>query len=719
MLNISSRGFKLSIISLAILSAQYSFAQDTQNLATITVQASDDQATQSSEQSKSYIVQQSISAAKLNIPLKETPQTVNVVTRQQLDDFALNSTREVLRNVPGVIVSNQETDRTTYLARGFEISNVLVDGVGFPLESYNYNNDNPDSFLFDRIEVVKGADALNNGVGDPSATINMIRKRPTQDLQASFNASYGSWNTQRYEADVSSALTQDGKIRGRVFGYEQTGDSYLDNYELEKNGFGAIIEADLTDSTLFTAGYTETNNKSNGNNWGANPLINTEGEQLDYSRDYNYSPDWTYWDTNIKNYFAELQQKLGGDWVAKLSYDEKHTTRNSKLLFLSGNPSADGTSGVYLWPGIYEDDNKARQANLNFSGTYPLFGQRHEATVGYSWSENDSNELGYSGSYANHLTTDLTSWTPPEPTWDFSQTSGEMHMKQKNQSYYAATRLHLNNDLRLLLGANYVQAESKGTSYGADTIYDEDKVLPYAGITYNFTPEYTGYMSYSSIFRPQTTKAVDGGINKPIEGESYEVGVKGSWLDDKLTATMAIFRTEESNYPLRNSDGLPTTRKTQVSDLRSQGYEFGLAGQLTDYLNLSFGYTQLSLKDLINGGDARTFNPAQSFNLLTTYQIPQIPKLKLGLGIQWQDKTYLDVPETTNASGVVTQKSGIIQQDAYALVNVMASYEVNKNITLQANGNNITDEKYLFNFPDAQGFYGAPANYSVAVKFKY
>ena len=137
MLNISSRSFKLSIISLAILSAQYSFAQDTQNLATITVQASDDQAAQSSEQSKSYIVQQSTSATKLNIPLKETPQTVNVVTRQQLDDFALNSTREVLRNVPGVIVSNQETDRTTYLARGFEISNVLVDSVGFPLESYS------------------------------------------------------------------------------------------------------------------------------------------------------------------------------------------------------------------------------------------------------------------------------------------------------------------------------------------------------------------------------------------------------------------------------------------------------------------------------------------------------------------------------------------------------------------------------------------------------
>ena len=352
--------FKLSLISFAILTVQQTFADDLQQLPTIAISVEAQQTEQTSEQSKAYIIQKSATASKLNIPLKETPQTVNVVTRQQLDDFALNNTRDVLRNTPGVIVSNQETERTSYLARGFEISNIMVDGVGFPLESYNYNNDNPDSFLFDRVEVVKGADALNNGIGDPGASINMIRKRPTQDLQASINASYGSWNTQRYEADASSALTQDGKIRGRVFGYQQTGDSYLDRYALEKNGFGAVIEADLTDTTLLTAGYTETNNKANGNNWGANPLISTEGEQLSYSRDYSFSPNWTYWDTNIKNYFAEVEQKLGGDWKAKIAYDEKQTTRDSKLLFLSGNPGADGTSGIYLYPGIYKDDNKAR-----------------------------------------------------------------------------------------------------------------------------------------------------------------------------------------------------------------------------------------------------------------------------------------------------------------------------------------------------------------------
>lgn len=91
---------------------------------------------------------------------KRPPQTVNVVTRQQIEDFGLNSTREILKNTPGVTVQSQETERSSYMSRGFEISNILTDGVGFPLSSYNYNNTNPDTYFYDRVEVVKGADAL-------------------------------------------------------------------------------------------------------------------------------------------------------------------------------------------------------------------------------------------------------------------------------------------------------------------------------------------------------------------------------------------------------------------------------------------------------------------------------------------------------------------------------------------------------------------------------
>ncbi|MDC4679461.1 TonB-dependent siderophore receptor [Acinetobacter baumannii] len=711
-MNIPPRPFKLSVIACAICYANLTYAQDAQVQALQTIQVKASNAEQSSEQTKAYNVKNSSSATKLNIEAKETPQTINVVTRQQIEDFGLTSTRDVLRNTPGVTVSNQETERTTYMARGFEISNILTDGVGFPLSGYNYNNTNPDTYFYDRVEVVKGADSLTNAFGDPSATINNIRKRPTQEFQVSGGVSYGSWDTQRYEADVSGSILPSGKVRGRIMGYEQTGDSYLDRYSAEKNGFAGIVEADLTDSTLLTAGYSQEQNKPNANNWGALPLLDANGKQISYDRSYNPNPDWAHWDNETQNAFVELKQKLNDQWNAKLTYNYLDTKHNSRLLYYYGYPKADG-SGVSLTPWGGQEHQEKHAVDFNLEGTYKLFNREHEATLGYSYVRNHQQDKQSTGTINDSnviksTTTDWASWTPQSITWsDFTEAA---NYKQNINSIYAATRLHLNEDLKLLLGANYVQAESKGESYGSPMSYSESKVSPYVGLTYNFTPEYTGYMSYTSIFRPQT--GIDKDTNqalKPIEGKSYEMGVKSSWLDDRLTGTLSVFKTEQNNYPLRNSDGNPLNRKVPTSDLESQGVEVGLSGQITDNVNLSFGYAQFSIKDTKNGGEARTYNPNQTLNLLTTYTPPVLPKLKVGAGLQWQDGIKL----------YDSNVNGTIKQDAYALVNLMASYEVNDHITLQANGNNIFDKKYLNSFPDGQAFYGAPANYTVAVKFKY
>ncbi|TLT40118.1 TonB-dependent siderophore receptor [Acinetobacter baumannii] len=711
-MNIPPRPFKLSVIACAICYANLTYAQDTQVQALQTIQVKASNAEQSSEQTKAYNVKNSSSATKLNIEAKETPQTINVVTRQQIEDFGLTSTRDVLRNTPGVTVSNQETERTTYMARGFEISNILTDGVGFPLSGYNYNNTNPDTYFYDRVEVVKGADSLTNAFGDPSATINNIRKRPTQEFQASGGVSYGSWDTQRYEADVSGSILPSGKVRGRIMGYEQTGDSYLDRYSAEKNGFAGIVEADLTDSTLLTAGYSQEQNKPNANNWGALPLLDANGKQISYDHSYNPNPDWAHWDNETQNAFVELKQKINDQWNAKLTYNYLDTKHNSRLLYYYGYPKADG-SGVSLTPWGGQEHQEKHAVDFNLEGTYKLFNREHEATLGYSYVRNHQQDKQSTGTINDSnviksTTTDWASWTPQSITWsDFTEAA---NYKQNINSIYAATRLHLNEDLKLLLGANYVQAESKGESYSSPMSYSESKVSPYVGLTYNFTPEYTGYMSYTSIFRPQT--GIDKDTNqalKPIEGKSYEMGVKSSWLDDRLTGTLSVFKTEQNNYPLRNSDGNPLNRKVPTSDLESQGVEVGLSGQITDNVNLSFGYAQFSIKDTKNGGEARTYNPNQTLNLLTTYTPPVLPKLKVGAGLQWQDGIKL----------YDSNVNGTIKQDAYALVNLMASYEVNDHITLQANGNNIFDKKYLNSFPDGQAFYGAPANYTVAVKFKY
>jgi len=711
-MNIPPRPFKLTVIACAICYANLSYAQDSEVQALQTIQVKASNAEQSSEQTKAYNVKNSSSATKLNIEAKETPQTINVVTRQQIEDFGLTSTRDVLKNTPGVTVSNQETERTTYMARGFEISNILTDGVGFPLSGYNYNNTNPDTYFYDRVEVVKGADSLTNAFGDPSATINNIRKRPTQEFQASGGVSYGSWDTQRYEADVSGAIIPSGKVRGRIMGYEQTGDSYLDRYSSERNGFAGIIEADLTDSTLLTAGYSQEQNKPNANNWGALPLLDANGKQISYDRSYNPNPDWAHWDNETQNAFVELKQKINDQWTAKLTYNYLDTKHNSRLLYYYGYPKADG-SGVSLTPWGGQEHQEKHAVDFNLEGKYKLFNREHEASLGYSYVRSHQQDKQSTGTINDSnviksTTMDWSSWTPQSITWsDFTEAA---NYKQNINSIYAATRLHLNEDLKLLLGANYVQAESKGESYGSPMSYSESKVSPYVGLTYNFTPEYTGYMSYTSIFRPQT--GIDKDTNqalKPIDGKSYEMGIKSSWLDDRLTGTLSVFKTEQNNYPLRSSDGNPLNRKVPTSDLESQGVEVGLSGQITNNVNLSFGYAQFSIKDIKNGGEARTYNPNQTLNVLTTYSPPVLPKLKVGAGLQWQDGIKL-YDSNVNST---------IKQDAYALVNLMASYEVNDHITLQANGNNIFDKKYLNSFPDGQAFYGPSANYTVAVKFKY
>ncbi|OEY91645.1 ligand-gated channel protein [Acinetobacter proteolyticus] len=716
----SSTLFKRTPLFLAISTlvsiSSYSHAleEGSQQLPAIKVQASQDSNT--SEQTKAYTIKNSSSATKLDIEAKEIPQTINVVTRQQIEDFGLTSSRDVLNNTPGVTVNSLETERSVYMARGFEISNILVDGVGFPSSEWNYNDTNPDSYFYDRIEVIKGADALTNAFGDPSATINYIRKRPTKEFQANAGLSYGSWDTQRYEADASGSLLPNGTVRGRVSGFQQTGNSNLDRYSSEKNGIAGILEADLGDNTLLTIGASQEKNKPNANNWGALPLMDSSGKQINYDRSYNPNPDWAYWDNTSRNAFFELKQKLSETWSANLSYNYNEKDRKSQLLYYYGYPNADG-SGISLTPSGFFENNKLHTADLNLQGKFDLFNQEHEAIIGYSFSNSHQNDHAKNGTlhdsninYTDNVpyTTDWASWTPNNVTWsNFSQTAD---YTQRNQSVYAATRLHLNDDLKVTLGANYVKAKIEGTSYDAPMVYDESKVSPYAGITYNFTPEYTGYMSYTSIFRPQT--AVDektGKVADPIEGKSYEVGFKSSWLDNKLTGTLAVFRTEENNYPLRPTDSHPLNRTSAISDLRSQGLEVGLAGQLTDQVNVSLGYTQFSLQDLKNGGAARTYNPTQSFNLLTTYSPTQLPKLKVGAGLKWQSKiTRFDPSYNT-----------YLKQSDYALLNLMASYDLSPNLSIQANANNVTDKKYLNSFTDGQAFYGAPANYTVAFRFKY
>ncbi len=667
----------------------------------------------------SYTVTNSDSATKMNISTQETPQSVNVTTRQEMNDFKLDTAREVLGNTPGVTVQTQETERTSYTSRGSEISSFQTDGLGFPFDNYNYQTDDIDTYIYDRIEVVKGANGLTSSLGEPGATVNFIRKRPTHGFQSDLGVSYGSWNTRRVEGDVSGKILGSGSVRGRISGAAQQGDSYLDHYSRNKGIVSGVIEADLTDTTLLTLGTYVQRQEPKGNNWGALPLLDQAGNQLSYSRNYNPNPDWSVWNSTIQNSFVELQQKLGSSWVFTATLQGVADHENTSLNYYSGAPDATG-GGVSLYSARYRTDEYQTMVDGNFKGSYDLFGENHEAVIGASTNRDYNRQRAWGATNAPTIANWYT-WTGefarPDYEYDTTPYGGANH-RSLLTTIYGATRIHLTHDLKWLVGLNQVKADNSGDSYGVKEDLHKSKTLPYTGLTYNINENYTPYFSYSTIYRPQLGLQTNGEALKPTQGMSYETGVKGSWLNEALTATLALFETYQNDYPLRASDSAAIIKKYDVGNLRTQGFEIDASGKITELAAINFGYTQVKMKDTKSGEDTRTYVPSRTFNILGTYKIPTLTALKVGAGLRWQDKVHQDVTGTVFTPGGQIPYQGTIRQGAYALVDLMASYDFNSHMTVQVNGENIGDKKYLNGFPDGEGYYGAPANYLVSVNWK-
>jgi outer membrane receptor for ferric coprogen and ferric-rhodotorulic acid len=240
--------------------------QKDRQLETVTVTAEGLGAT--TEQTQSYTTGAMKSATKMDMTVRETPQSVSVITRTQMDDFGLTGINDVLEHTTGVTVEQIETDRVYYTARGFEITNFQQDGIGVPL-TYNIQHGDADTAIYDRVEVVRGASGLSSGAGNPSATINMVRKRPTDEFQTSVKTSVGSWDNYRLDADVSGAITEN--IGGRFVLVEQTRNSYLDRYSVDRSVIYGVTDFKFSDDTVLTLGASRQDNRANSPMWGALP----------------------------------------------------------------------------------------------------------------------------------------------------------------------------------------------------------------------------------------------------------------------------------------------------------------------------------------------------------------------------------------------------------------------------------------------------------------
>jgi len=692
-------------------------AQEARTLDPIRVQAEDPAA-------DSYVASDARSATGLDLSLRDTPQSVTVITRERLDDQDLDDLFDVLVNTTGVSVQPVDRGRSTLTVRGFEVNNFQFDGIPTSL----YIDNNPSTALFERIEVVRGATGLLSGAGDPSATVNMVRKRADRrEFSADLSAALGSWEHLGGTLDVATPLNGSGSVRGRfVIDYSEQ-DAFIDLEHSQTTALYGVIEADLTDRTLLRVGVTDQSDRKDGVMWAGLPYWFADGTRTRWSRSRSTATDWNQWDVDDRNYFASISHQFGNEWTLRANAAYTTNDDEERMLWMWNSPDADTGLGMEAYPYHYLGGFDQHHFDVIASGPFSAWGRQHEITVGVMqskldevWSNRDAVEPVASFPLGNFF------------EWDGSFDEPELGERYDASRYittetalYAATRLQATDALKLILGLrveNYeMDAGARVWVPNAFTVEHKGELTPYAGVVFDLNEQFSLYGSYTSIFKPQELQDRNGDYLDPVEGNSYEIGVKAELLDGRLYGAAAVFRIDQENVgvedvgyfvPPNNTD--PAYRPAQ--GVKADGYELELVGKLTQDWEMTFGWSQFSAKDA-DGVHVAIDDPRKQLKLFTKYQFGGAAQgLTIGGGVNW------NADQPTNGINPGTGASEHIGQDDWAIVDAYAKYQFNEQFSAQINAENLLDEKYVSRNTGWWGgpyIWGTPRSVNLSVSYQF
>jgi outer membrane receptor for ferric coprogen and ferric-rhodotorulic acid len=665
------------------------------------------------EGSGSYTTGSMSTATKLPLSIRQTPQSVSVITRQRIDDQGMNDLNDVVKYAPGITLRKFGSDRQQFLARGFTIDNLMYDGLPTIVSNFTLDTiSGADLAMYDRVEVVRGATGLMTGAGSPSATLNLVRKRPTATPQVSVTTSAGSWDRYRTEVDASNKLNESGTLRGRVVTAYEKGNSFVDERDKERQTFYGVLEADLNDSTTWTLGASKQRDDATSD-WGSLPA-GRNGENLHLPRSTFLSNDWAYWDRDNISVFTDLTHRFDNGWSGKLA--AARIWAESDMF--SSYMTTSGATGFGQASGQYDTTDVQTNLDGSLSGPFQLFGREHDLMFGVSRREEKFDQTGgYYGSTPINIY-DFNPHSIPKP--DISTRTGyESKNTATEDGVYAAARFNPIDPLHIIVGSRISWYDYKNRSANTGDYKVTQEVTPYAGVVYDLNETYSAYASYTEIFKPQNQQDVGGGILDPMTGESYEIGLKGEYLDGGLNASLALFDMTQENRAYAIPDQPPTCQQQNrtcyeaAGEVRSRGIDAEVTGALTPDWQFTAAYT-LVLSQYVKD---RTFEkgnlfapnqPKHLFKAATTYHLPgDLNKMRVGADVLAQSETY-------NRVG-----NGHSVQDAYAVVGLMAGYRFDEHWDARVNLNNVFDEKYWQGIPTAtgSGVYGDPRNVMFSLKW--
>ncbi|TCH64950.1 TonB-dependent siderophore receptor [Acinetobacter sp. ANC 4862] len=686
---------------------------------------------------------------KFVAPLLDTPKSVSIISKQLIADTQVTTLSDALRTVPGITLGageggNPNGDRP--FIRGYNSeSSMYVDGVR------SATSQNREMFAVEQVEVTKGSASAMGGAGTTGGSINMISKvaKKGDFLEGSVGA--GTDNYQRITLDGNKDFGNGIAARVAVLGHKNEKAGQADGTEYARAGIAPSITFGLDTATRATLSYyylksddtpdsgVPYNNPFSATNQPARISENGNGKPIDVKQGIYYG--WKDRDfQKQENQIGTI--KLEHDLTDNLTISNTAVYGNSKNDYLWTNP--DDSRGNFYQLGGSLTGNVWARANSRVADTDTFTDQlaltgkfntgflKHSFNLGAEYSDQETDRTQYiidgvnaTGNVHNACNAgDITlGWctsvqNPNRGPWTGTlSTNGadQYNIQSKSKSVYFLDSIEFNPHWILDLGVRWDDYSTEqtmlagrfNTTTPAGTIVklenDKDFINYQAGITFKPVENGSIYASYATSANPVGVDGGDGSegitaaINnlKPEEVRTMELGTKWDVLNDKLNLTAAIFRTEKTNTRAIADDG--TT--SNIGETRVDGIELGVNGNITDKWAVSAGYTYLD-SELVDGGYEeitpstmpKTYRPSSnngnqvqnvsknSATLWTTYALT--PALTLGAGAVAMDKVYGNAANTKFVPG-------------YVRYDAMARYNVNKNVDLQLNVNNLSDERYF------------------------
>jgi TonB-dependent siderophore receptor len=650
-------------------------------------------------------------SGKLPMSIRETPQSVSVITAESLEQRQVINLMQALELSAGV---------TQYSGNGpfagqpsFGFNQTTIRGIAID-DLYDFRDDGfvsgsffaiPDLGIYERIEVIKGANSVLYGRGSVGGIINRIRKKPLAERRTDVELSVGSFDTRRVELDMTGALGDSKTARGRFIAVFDDSGSFVDGAETQRTVLAPSVEFDLTASTrLLLQALRQTEDivpntgmplRVSGDGFDAPNISRSQLNGVAARNPYQ----WT-----IESAQAQLEHALDDRWLATLRLSVANTDTPIKVdAYTYGfretgddpdTPEIERRGDTRIIGSEHFIDRDIWSGELRLTGEFEVGGRAVKTGFGAEVNDNAysrrgayQNIEGFSGTSTEF---NLYDGNFERPTGDFTP-GADFGGDPRATGYYAQAQISATERLKVLLGARY--DEVKLRSYSGDAPIDEETVSDVTGrvgLTFDLNQNASLYTLYAQSFSPvlfdfdQNGKLLD-----PETGDIYEVGAKTEWFDRRLGVNAAVYRVDRDKVPV-GADVPPGDDPFSISSglQRSEGFEIEINGRPLPGWDLSLAYNQVdsAFKDprdpffgIQPGG-----TPDWQLGIYSGYEIQNGPLKDLGFGASLF---------AIDDRGVSTFVAGTIP--GYERVDLHASYKGLRKAEIHVVVRNITDERYV------------------------